>query len=216
MVDPIRFTLVSDGSSDQALLPILSWLLRDHVGRRPVVGQWADLGSLPRPPKPLRERIRDALEYWPCDLLCVHRDAEGAPLAKRRAEVRQAVEAMGDPAGRPPAVCVVPVRMVEAWLLLDEAAIRRAAGNPAGRQPLELPQSDAVERLAQPKDTLQRLLREASGLGPRRRRSRVFSARRVADETEGFAPLRRLSAFQATEAEVGEVVAERGWYVPAD
>jgi hypothetical protein len=38
-----------------------------------------------------------------------------------------------------PVVCVVPVRMMEAWLLIDEMAIRRVAGNPNGRIPIELP-----------------------------------------------------------------------------
>ena len=35
--------------------------------------------------------------------------------------------------GYSPAVLVIPVPMTEAWLLLDESAIRRAAGKPAGR-----------------------------------------------------------------------------------
>jgi hypothetical protein len=34
---------------------------------------------------------------------------------------------------------VVPVRMTKAWLTVDEAAIRKAARNPLGTAPLELP-----------------------------------------------------------------------------
>ena len=32
---------------------------------------------------------------------------------------------------------IVPVRMTEAWLLLDESAIRRVAGRPHGDEPLD-------------------------------------------------------------------------------
>lgn len=48
-------------------------------------------------------------------------------------------------------VPVIPGRMTEAWLRLDEAAIRRVAGNPNGRTKLGLPKLHEVESVADPK-----------------------------------------------------------------
>src|SRR4051812_26771422 len=82
----LRFTLVSDGSSDRALLPILRWLLIHRDIRAPIVEQWADLRRLRRPPVGLTARIETALDLYPCDLLFIHRDAETAPREQRVAE----------------------------------------------------------------------------------------------------------------------------------
>ncbi len=103
--------------------------------------------------------------------------------------------------------------MQEAWLLFDEAALRTAAGNPRGRQPLALPRTADLEDLPDPKRILHDLIREASGLhGRRRKRVPVsFYAGRVAELIEDFAPLRVLSAFQALEADIVEVIAAEGW-----
>ena len=126
----LRFTLVADGSSDKALLPILVWLLREHFGRIPVQPEFADLRRLRNPPGELSERIARSIELYPCDLLFVHRDAERESIEQRVMEIREALErCMID---TPPIVYVVPVRMQEAWLLIDESALRKAAGNPQG------------------------------------------------------------------------------------
>ena len=59
--------------------------------------------------------------------------------------------------------------MTEAWLLLDEAAIRMVAGNPRGRQVLSLPKVNEVERLADPKSRLREALQAAADVRGRRR-----------------------------------------------
>jgi len=92
--------------------------------------------------------------------------------------------------------------MLEAWLLFDRAAIRRAAGNPNGAMPLELPELSRVEELPDPKAVLHSLLQEASGLKGRRLNNLRVPVRRVAALIDGFAPLRRLSAFQRLEKDV--------------
>jgi hypothetical protein len=140
----LSYTLLSDGSSDRALLPLLTWLLRQHLTDCPIQAQWADLGRLPRPPKGLVQRIRSSLELYHCDLLCVHRDAEALPRHVRAHEIRSALQSACLPK-TVPAVCVVPVRMHEAWLLFDERALRRAAGNPNGGELLDLPGADQIE-----------------------------------------------------------------------
>lgn len=204
-----RFTLLSDGSSDQVLSPILVWLLRRQNVARAIQPAWADLRWLRRPPVDLAGRIALTLELYPCDLLFVHRDAEGAPLAARRAEILQALSVER----AAPAVCIVPVRMQEAWLLFDEPAIRHAAGNPSGTQPLAMPRMRDLEVLPDPKTLLHELLREASGLyGRRRRRFSVQTgARRVVEFIEDFSPLLELSAFQALDCDLREIVQDHGW-----
>jgi len=57
-------------------------------------------------------------------------------------------------------VPAVPVRMTEAWLLFDEAAIRRAAGCPNGSMPLELPSLKTSEDIPDPKTILHEALRK--------------------------------------------------------
>ncbi|MEH2437636.1 MAG: hypothetical protein V7K25_25980 [Nostoc sp.] len=37
------YTLLSDGSSDKALMPILTWLLREHQVECAIQSNWADL-----------------------------------------------------------------------------------------------------------------------------------------------------------------------------
>jgi hypothetical protein len=207
----LRYTLVSDGSSDRALMPLLTWLLRQHLDDDcPIQPAWADLTRLPRRPKGLEERVRAALDLFPCDLLVVHRDAERDPLERRLEEIKTACAALGDAVAL---VRVVPVRMQEAWLLFDEAAMRRAAGNPNGRDPLEIPSLRRLDKLPDPKETLHGLLRDASGLTGRRlkRFSTQASALRVAEFIEDFAPLRSLSAFAVLEEELIQVIGQRGW-----
>lgn len=196
----LRYTLVSDGSSDAALLPILSWLLRENGVERAIQPALADLRRLPMPPKSLEQKVRLGLELYPCDLLFVHRDSERQPLSQRRAEIQHALSSLS-PGILLPVVCVIPVRMTEAWLLLDQGAIRHAAGNRSGDQRLDWPDLARLEDLPDPKSVLHELLRQASGLhGARLKRFRVAqSAVRVSSLIADFSPLRRLSAFQVLE-----------------
>lgn len=71
----------------------------------------------------------------------------------RQDEIEQSIRAIGVQISVPH-VCVIPVRMTEAWLLFDEAAIRQAAGNRLGRAPLALPPLDEVEQEPDPKSLL--------------------------------------------------------------
>jgi hypothetical protein len=103
--------------------------------------------------------------------------------------------------------------MTESWLLLSRDAIRRAAGNPNGDEPLELPRLDHLERELDPKSLLYSLLRDASGLPARRRRKLNVQhhAARVAELMTDFNPLSGLSAFSALTGEVADVIQRRGW-----
>ena len=208
----LRFTIVSDGPSDAALLHLLRWLLQANGVDRPIESAWADLRASPRPISALDHKIKAALELYPCDLLFVHRDAEREPHATRVEEIRSAVQRISSDffAGRP-YVCVVPVRMTEAWLLFDEAAIRRAAGNPRSATALCLPAVSKVEDLPDPKAVLKAALLRATDKPLRRlRKFRTSQAvQRLAELIQDYSPLRKATAFQILEQELRIVLADR-------
>lgn len=204
----LRYTLVTDGSSDRTLLSALDWLLLEKLPNSITLeSSWADLRSLPSPPRALTEKIKTAAELYPCDLLFIHRDAESVEFSVRRSEISQAVSEANYLTSD--YVAIVPVRMQEAWLLLDESAIRLAAGNPNGTMELDLPTVTNLEQIVEPKDLLHSLLKQASGLGSRRRQKLNVSERvhRVSELIEDFSPLRALSAFQELEREIDQVLA---------
>jgi hypothetical protein len=209
----LRYTLLSDGSSDEVLLPILTWLLKQNGVQCAIQPAWAELRRLREPPKTLVERIQKALELFPCDLLFVHRDAENSPLETRANEIRAAATLAASTTAIPTTLCVIPIRMQEAWLLFDEQIIRRAAGNPHGRAAITLPALEQLEQLPDPKSILHELIRDASGLhGRRRNRMRVnIAARRVVELADDFKPLRNLSAFQALEREIKQTIIAEKW-----
>lgn len=208
----LRYTLVTDGSSDIALVPILTWLLRENGVVYAIQSTWADLSRIPhRKRRRLEDKIRWSLELYPCDLLFVHRDAEREPRENRVNEIATAIQSVL--ISVPPRICVVPVRMQEAWLLFDEPAINRAAGNSSNRQSLSLPPINRLETLPDPKTELYERLRQASNLRGRRLGGFPVSeyARDVSEFIQDFSALRALSAFAALESELQQIIMQQGW-----
>lgn len=203
----LTYTLVSEGSTDKRLLPILTWLIQQH-STLSIAATWADLSIPGAVRTTLADRIRSAVDLYPCDLLCVHRDADNQTRAQRVAEI----EAAWQVSLAVPRVAVVPIRMQETWLLLDESAIRRAAGRPSGRNPLGLPPRSVIETHANPKQTLQRALEAASGLSGRHlRRFNVSAATyRLSQLIDDYSILRGLAGFDALEAEMRDVLVASG------
>jgi hypothetical protein len=211
-MNELTFTLLCDGSSDSVLIPILKWLVT-HCGFDGAINHhWIDGAKLGHK-NPLERRIVQTLELYPCDLLFIHRDAEKEPQEMRRDEIEQAIAASQNDIQQAQAVtvCVVPVRMTEAWLLFDEPAIRRASGNPNGKVSLNLPKSAVWETLADPKRTLHDALRVASQLTGRRLESFQANRRQVqiSEYIEDFSPLLTLKAFQGLKDETTKALAER-------
>lgn len=142
----LRSTLLAEGPSDRALLPIIRLTLEAHVGPAVLLAppRQADHTRLPRRIKDDPGRwVRAAVEDEPCDLLFYHRDADkddddaaDAGRPKRLDEIAKLV-AQADLANvsSVKVIPIVPVRMTETWLLADEDAIRRAANNPSGKTP---------------------------------------------------------------------------------
>ena len=102
--------------------------------------------------------------------------------------------------------------MTEAWLLFDETAIRLAAGNPNGKNPLNLPDLSTIEQIPDPKNILFEILREASGLTGRRLKAfnMAESRIRITALVSDFSPLGKLSAFQRLERNIS-TLKQNGW-----
>ena len=211
-MEELRYTLLTDGASDRALLPILKWLLIANGVNYPLQETWADLSLVNPKPEGLARRIKVSLELYPCDCIFIHRDAEGQPHTIRRDEILRNIETLGQGVVVP-YICVIPVRMQEAWLLFNQAAIRRASGNPNGQVRLNLPKPNKIEALPDPKEILYGLIRDASELEGRRLKRLYPSALayRVSELIEDFSLLRQLSAFNLLEEEIRQIIEQNGW-----
>lgn len=190
-------TLVAEGSSDQALIPLIEFVLDEHC-RIPHVTTFA--ANLPS--GKLHDRVAQALILHPCDLLFVHRDADRESVSQREGEIRDAVRTTN--AATP--ICLIPVRMTEAWLLADEMAIRRASGNTSGTANLGLPPVSRLETQADPKGLLFAALDKASELGPHRLRrfDRNQARRQISGFMDDHSVLRGIPSFAHFETQVRE------------
>jgi hypothetical protein len=197
MKDLFRYTLLADGTSDEVLIPILDWLIGQHLpGVRTVSAFARDFGKVGND---LDSRVRAALNYFPCELLFVHRDAEAMSRVQRLTEIEVVMRAH-----EVPFVALIPVRMTEAWLLADEAAIRFAAGNASGRHRLDLPSRQRWETMPDPKAALVDVLKLASGKAGRALdKFNPEKARHlITPRSASFESLRGLSAFDSFEADL--------------
>jgi len=201
-----RAVLLADGTSDEPLALHVAGLARKFGLDLDVVVP--DFGRLDDPPgRTVRRRLERLLQIDDrFDVLIVHRDAERHAPPTRRREIAEACRAAGVAWPRIP---IVPVRMTEAWLLLDELAIRLVAGKPSGREDLCLPPSSQAESTPDPKGALQDALQRASGLAGRRLREfkRDFPAhrRQLLERLDRDGPVRELGAWKSLEADVQAV-----------
>lgn len=206
-MNELKYTLIADGSSDMTLLRIIKWSLDDLYPKLSNDGSFADFRNIQEPPKRLADKVRTAKLYYPFDILFVHRDAEStnSRLITQRC---QEVNAELQEEDIDKTICIVPIKMMETWLLIDEVAIKKAAGNRNYRGSINLPSLRILERESQPKELLHTLLREASG--KKGRNLKKFNIDKavhlVAENIEDFSPLRNLVAFRVFEEELKSVV----------
>jgi hypothetical protein len=133
-----------------------------------------------------------------CELLFVHRDAEGQAAEMRRAEI---AEALG--LAQISQVPVVPFPMIEAWLLADEMAIGSAAGNPRGTAELNLPELRKLEGVPDPKQALYQALVTASGLNTQPIPFYLLATNyQITNYIDDYSNLEVLSAFQRLQDDV--------------
>ena len=163
----LKYTLLSEGPSDKALMPLIHWLFANKKPELAVNGEWCEPTNFPAKPEDLAQKIRFCLALYPCDILFVHRDSDRELPSKRVEEILDAME-RGN-VTHTPHICVIPVKMLEAWFLFDEVAIRSIAENPKGTTPLSLPKLKQVEAISDPKDSLRTCVELASGRKGRRK-----------------------------------------------
>lgn len=193
----VRFAFVGEGTSDLALWPHLEELCV-QLGAREAIGYAPDLSRLSPPPG---IAVADKLEaiaelHRDVHFVCVHRDADRAGFAARCAEIEEAAAAFPLPV-----VPIVPVTMIEAWLLLNPDEIRAAVGVPPGRGRLDLPGPGRIESVPNPKKLLEEALATASGETGRRlkRVKKSFNENRrfLLERLDIDGPVTRLPAWQA-------------------
>jgi hypothetical protein len=160
----VRFVLVCEGASDSGLAVHLQ-ILCVECGASEAIGTAPDFSLLPNPPgHDVKSRITAALRLDPAaNLVFVHRDADGRTERRRLREITGASETFDVPI-----IPVIPIQATEAWLLLDELAIRAVVENPRGNRRLNLPRPRAIEGLSDPKRRLRESLEIASELKGRR------------------------------------------------
>ena len=199
----VTATLVTDGSSDRVLKPLIELLFAAHTD---LPYQVTCAEGLPPLAAGLNLRIEAALELFPCDLLFVHRDAEGESSTKRQQEIQESWPNSTQTAAL---IVIIPVRMTEAWLIASEKPIRLAVGNPNGTETLELPAVKKIEFAPSPKEILFTALKTATGLNTSRKaRFDPHKFRhRVSELIDDLAPLRMLPSFYHFEAQVKKQVA---------
>lgn len=185
----LRYSLLSEGSSDELLLPVIDWSIQ-RLGHQVIAAEHAYFPGLP-----LEQKIPQILSDYPMsDILIIHRDGDGAGLDKRLEEIKSTIH--DDVNVWAP---IIPVRMTEAWFLHNEGAIRKAAGNPNGKTPLDLPGKKTWEKIADPKDVLVEKLMvatEAKGRRLKRKRKEIWAMRRqLLLSVKDFSPLIGLTAF---------------------
>jgi len=173
----VSFLLVCEGSSDSALVHHIRKLLTKKCGATEADGNSFYHGTC------LIKKMEQELELSSVpDLIFVHRDADyyrntdAAGAEKRYQEIKNAVMSVKHKYKYKYTdryVGIVPVRMTEAWLLVNECEIRRVAGQPRSRHDLHLPAVQRIEKIPDPKELLKKALSRA-GLPKGVRRKKDF------------------------------------------
>lgn len=201
---------VAEGSSDQPLATIVQSLFFERGVELHLSAP--DFQLLPqRVRKDVKSKIQAGIELsgQVVELIVVHRDSDNVGREARRNEILQATLELDIGSSVVP---VIPVRMTEAWLLLDEPSIRHVAGNPRGKVDLGLPKHHEVERKADPKKLLQECLVAASGVTGRRKERVVkrFDQHRkqLLERLDPNGPVAALDSRRQLIADVDAIVGE--------
>ncbi len=202
MVD-LRPALYAEGPTDYYfLLPLLNRLVRTIAaelfpGANEVEGTLGidSAGEQSKRADRIAAAVREHEDL--IDFLVIHADGAGDPEVARREQVEPGIEVARSaiPEKPLPAIPCIPVRELEAWLLVDA----RVFGEQLGLS-VELPV--APDRELDPKQTLHDLLD--------RRRRRPEGYYTLFGEEVGLAELRRLSAFRVFEDELTELIRSFG------
>lgn len=202
---PVRALFVPEGPSDRPLslhIEDLAFERGVEVRASPFEHWRIDHGP------GLVGKLQAGLRLVPgCALVLIHRDADAAGYPARLDEIRRAVQQACPLLAHVP---IVPVTMTEAWLLVDEKAIRSVAGRPRGTAPLGLPKPSAAEGVRDPKGLLRDVLARASEHSGRRLKD--FHSdfghhrRELIERIDRDGPVQLLPSWQRFVSDIGEAL----------
>jgi hypothetical protein len=202
-----EYLLISDGSSDRALIPIIDYFLYEISGIH-FNGKRAEFGLLRNPPKSLKNRIIKALDLYPdIELIFIHRDAERQTIEMRVGEINENIDKASMVLKEEFSfVKIIPIRMTETWLLIEENAIKRASGNPNSKINLKLPSINKLEQIPNPKALLIDLIKQSSSLSGRRLASLNIHhcISLIPQFIDDFSPLLKLSSIKVLKEQIEE------------
>ncbi|MBB6345800.1 hypothetical protein FHU36_002309 [Nonomuraea muscovyensis] len=161
----LRILFLGEGTSDSGITTHIRRIAIDHGFQVVITDPLVE-----RLPASRRRTVRSKLEViteigGAYELIVIHRDADRDGREPRLREIELAVNSVMPDT---PFVGVIPIRMTEAWLMLDERDLRIVAGNPNGRMSIDLPRPKFVETIPDPKAVLAEKLALASGLSGRK------------------------------------------------
>lgn len=192
----INFALIGEGTSDLNLANHLETLLVEK-GFEEVSGIAPDLRQLPTPPgNSVAEKAAAIEEHFSeINLIFVHRDADNAGYDARREEISQQTEGC-----QSSIIPIIPVKMIEAWLLCDIEKIGTIIGIQADRRPNSAPKIRNIEKLADPKKALEDIICELANARGRKLdklKSNFYQHRaRICQELETGGPVKHLPSYQ--------------------
>lgn len=204
----LKYILIADGSSDNILKSVIDWTLDINYPKLPVKGYWIDFRPIPKKVDSISEKLALAKKLYYFDVIFYHRDAETTNIEILNQRKREILAGINDLELCNKTICVIPIKMMESWLLIDTEAIKKAAGNRHYKGNLKLPQIKRIEQEKQPKELLHQLLKTASGLKGRNlnKFNPHFATHLVAENIADFSPLRQLKAFQVFEQDLKTVI----------
>ena len=195
----MELALIAEGTSDKVLIPPIRWLCTNIQPNlayeiEPIIFDNVS-------PKPdLSAKVEIVLRQDRHQIILVHRDQDKMTRIDRTREIETAVKSAQHRLPSATAstfIPIIPVRMTEAWFLIDEAAIKKAAGFPNNRTLLNLPNARQLESVADAKNMLYEKIRTASGhTGRKLRKVRPQQIiHTLADVIEDYSVLNQLPAF---------------------
>lgn len=164
----IRFILAGEGSSDLRLAEHIENILISE-GFSEVTGESPNLGLLAKKVgHSVKDKLHAITHYYPsADLIFVHRDADNVGVQHRISEITDAASELFI---QDKTIPIIPVTMLETWLLADRAAIMRVAGAGNSKAGLTcLPAANKLESIRDSKTLLLEALCEASKTSGARR-----------------------------------------------
>ncbi|MEU8269208.1 hypothetical protein AB0B89_18840 [Sphaerisporangium sp. NPDC049002] len=204
---PLSGLFIAEGTSDLPLSDIVEFLFAER-GQSLRLSK-PDFDALKKVRKDVESKLIAGAQLTgkPFDLAVIHRDADNAGWQARLSEVQSAVLSSGVPCELIP---VIPIRMTEAWLLLDESEIRKVAGNPNGRENLGLPKIREVEGIADPKGLLRDCLMKAASVRGRKRQTAATRfpqhRRQLLERLDLQGPVAQLSSWKKLVSDINRFV----------